>query len=143
MSNKATIKLTAEESNDFYNDIRKYMLARQRLDSLNEESKKIREYLRINGAKISNFLNEKQMKGTKQEGHSLRSVTKTIKPKPTSDNVFDAIVAMYGDDCEIIRQVRQYVNDKYVIPKQKQKTVLKIVKLKSKSAAQPTPDQAS
>jgi hypothetical protein len=130
------VNLSQEESQLFYEKLRRHMMARKRLDEINEESKALRTFLQGNGDEIASFIEVKRLKSCRAEGANLRTITKTIKVKPTADQVFEAIAEMYGNP-EMVDQVKTHVTDKYVTPKLRTKTVLKIVKLRPKKAKQP------
>jgi hypothetical protein len=130
------VDLSKEESQLFYEKLKRHMMARKRLDEINEESKALRNFLKDNGDEIARFIEVKRLKSCRAEGANLRTITKTIKVKPTADQVFEAISEMYGNP-EMLEQVKTHVTEKYVTPKLRTKTVLKIVKLRPKKAKQP------
>ena len=130
------VDLSKEESQLFYEKLKRHMMARKRLDEINEESKALRNFLQGNGDEIARFIEAKRLKSCRAEGANLRTITKTIKVKPTAEQVFEAISEMYGNP-EMVEQVKTRVTEKYVTPKLRTKTVLKIVKLRPKKAKQP------
>lgn len=133
------VTLSEQESAEFYRKIQRLMVARQRLDELNLESKALRSFVKETGEELASFFVKKGLKKHNTNGCNLRPVVKTVKPKPTAENVFQAIKECYGNP-KMEEQVRQHVMDKFVTPKQGSKTVLKIVKCKPKTANQPAPD---
>lgn len=135
------VNLSESESKTFYQKLNRHMIARNRLDEVNAEAKSLREFLKSNGQELAGFIETKRLKSCKAEGANVRAIHKTVKVKPSADNVYAAMAEMYGNK-EMVEQVRTHVFEKYVQPKQKTQTVLKIVRLRpkqSKSGAAPNP----
>ena len=136
------VALNEEESKLFYQKLKRHLMARNRLDELNAEAKTLRDFLKSNGNELASFIEKKKLKSCRAEGANVRTIHKTIKVKPSADNVYEAIAEMYGNK-DMVEQVKTHVFEKYVQPKQKTQTVLKIVKLRpktAKSGAAPNPN---
>lgn len=142
MPKRDEASLTEEESRMLQDKLRKLLAVRNRLDTINKESKALRKFMKVNGEEIALFLQTKQLKCCKGEGTNARAIEKTVKPKPTAEQIFATILEMYNNP-EMLDQVKQRVIEKYVTPKQIKKTVLKLVKTRPKTAAAPPAEPPS
>ena len=127
------ISLSEQETNSLHEKLQHHMIARKRLDDINVESKALRAFLAQNGEDIAAFIQIKRMKSCKVEGANLRPITKTIKVKPKPDQIWAAITEIFNDEA-MLKTIQEYVDEKYIKPKEKTKTVLKIVRLKRPAA---------
>lgn len=138
MPKRDEVTLSEDQTKWLQDQLRKLLAVRNRLDALNKESKALRKFLKSNGEEIAVFLQAKQLKSCKAEGTNVRAIEKTIKVKPTPEQIFATILEMYNNP-EMIEQVKQRVIEKYVTPKQHKKTVLKLVKTRPKKTTQQQP----
>ena len=125
--------MNQEELDRFYAQLKRHMQVRNRLDEINAEAKELRKFLKENEAPVATFICEKRLKGCEQDGRNISVINKTVKPKETPKQIYEVLEEIY-DNPEMVSQVKRRIDEKYIKPKTKTETKLKIVKKRKRNA---------
>lgn len=132
---RKTVDLTPEQFNIFHEKLIRQLEVKDELEKMMAEVRAMKKFLKENGSEIITFISSNGLKKLEKDGRNFTTVNKTLKPKETSNMIYDAISNIYDSE-DMISNIKKYIDVNFIKPKTRKEQVLKIVKHRKKRPAE-------